>query len=499
MSSAEQQRAGQVQAEAQVAEKSLVHQILDVTPLERKEAEDVIGTLVKQAMQGVVKWDRNVTRSINQGIQQIDAAISRQLAEVMHDEKFRKLEGTWRGLHTMVFGTNTGQDIKIKVLNCSKRDLFKDLSSAVEFDQSRLFKHIYTAEFDTPGGQPYGIMVGDYEFSNHPEDVELLGKVSQVAAGAFCPFISAAAPELFGFKNWEDLPKVRALGDIFEAERYAKWRSFRDSPDSRFVVLTMPRVLARLPYGEMTNKVDGFRYEEVALGPNGEQIKVPADQFCWMNSAYVYGTLMADCFNYYGWCTRIRGAESGGKVYGLPTYVFTTDDGDEATQCPTEVGITGRRDAELSDLGFLPVCHYKRTDYAVFFGAQTTQKARKYQGPDGVAATENAAISARLPYVMATSRIAHYLKVIARDKIGSFMQKANCQKWLNDWINNYVLADEFASEDDKARLPLAEAQIRVEDVAGEPGHYSAVALLKPWLQFEALTMSLRTVTNIQKQ
>jgi len=496
MSSAEQQLQGQATAETQVAEKSLLEQCIIETPLERKEARDLIENLVKQAMQDVVKWDRNVTRSLNQGIQQIDAAISCQLAEIMHDDKFRSLEGTWRGLQTLVFGTNTGPNIKIKVLNCSKRELYKDLSSAVEFDQSHLFKHIYTTEYDMPGGQPYGIMVGDYEFSNHPEDVELLKKVSGVAAGAFCPFISAAAPELFGFKTWEDLPKVRSLADIFESQKYASWRSFRDMDDSRFVVLTMPRVLARLPYGDLTKKVDQFRYEEVAAGPEGQQIKVPANQFCWMNSAYVYGTLMTDCFNWYGWCTRIRGAESGGKIYNLPTYVFTSDDGDEAMQCPTEVAITERREAELSDLGFLPVCHYKRTDYAVFFGAQTAQKARKYEGPDGVQATENAAISARLPYVMSTSRIAHYLKVMARDRIGSFMERADCEKWLNTWIMNYVLGDKNAKEEDKARLPLADARIEVSEVPGEPGHYSAVAFLRPWLQMEALTASLRTVTKI---
>jgi type VI secretion system protein ImpC len=497
MSSVEQQVQGQPQTETQVAEESLLDQIAVLAPVEKQEAKGLIENLVKQAMGGVVKWDRNVTRSINQGIQQIDAAISRQLAEVMHDDKFRKLEGTWRGMQTLVFGTNTGKDIKIKVLNCSKRELFKDLSNAVEFDQSHLFKHIYTQEYDMPGGQPYGIMVGDYEFSNHPEDVDLLSKVKEVAAGSFCPFISAAAPELFGFKNWEDLPKQRSLGDIFESEKYAKWKSFREHDDSRFVVLTMPRVLARLPYGDLTKKVDEFRYEEVASGPNGEQIHVPADQFCWMNSAYVYATLMTDCFNWYGWCTRIRGAEAGGKVYGLPTYVFTTDDGDEATQCPTEVAITDRREQELSDLGFLPICHYKRTDYAVFFGAQTVQKAKKYEGPDGIQATENAAISARLPYVMATSRIAHYLKVMARDAIGRFMERDDCEKWLNQWIMNYVLAK--GGEEDKARRPLADARIDVSEVPGEPGHYSAVAFLRPWLQLEALTASLRTVTKIPKK
>ena len=356
-------------AESQVVEEDLLTQCIVATPAERDQAKDLIENLVKEAMRGVVKWDRNVTRSINTGIDAIDAAISKQLAAIMHHEKFRSLEGTWRGLETLVMSTRTGKDIKIKVMNCSKREVFKDLSQAVEFDQSHLFKQIYTQEYDMPGGQPYGVLIGDYEFSNHPEDVDLLKRISGVAAGAFCPFISAASPELFGFKTWEDLPKVRALGDIFESQKYASWNSFRASDDSRFVTLTLPRVLARLPYGEKTRKVDEFNYEEVEHGPNGELVRVPGDQFCWMNSAYVFATLMTDCFLWTGWCTRIRGAESGGKVYGLPSYVFTTDEGDEEMQCPTEVAITGRREKELSDLGFLPVCHYKRTDYAVFFGA----------------------------------------------------------------------------------------------------------------------------------
>lgn len=498
MSTGEQSQ-GQSPAAQHAEEVDLLSQCVDATyaePEKREEGRDLIENLVEKAMQGVVKWDRNVSRSINMGIAAIDAAMSNQLAAIMHDEKFSKLEGTWRGLHTLVMNTSTGKDIKIKVFNCSKDALKKDLSQAVEFDQSELFKQIYTAEYDMPGGQPYGIMIGDYEFTNHPEDVELLKNVSGVAAGAFCPFISAASPELFGFKDWDDLPKVRSLEDIFESQKYASWNSFRASDDSRFVTLTMPRVLARLPYGEKTKVADGFNYEEVDRGPNGELIKVPRDQFCWMNSAYVFGALMTDCFKWTGWCTRIRGAEGGGKVYGLPTYVFTTDEGDEEMQCPSEVAITERRENELSTLGFLPLCHYKRTDYSVFFGAQTAQKPQEYQGPDGADATANAKISARLPYIMATSRIAHYLKTMARDKIGTFMEVDDCKKWLNTWIKNYVCLDQNASQEMKAKFPLADAKIEVQEVPGDPGHYSATAFLRPWLQFEQLTASLRTVAKI---
>ena len=309
MSTGEQLKQQAQAAETQAVEDDLLTQCIVATPAERDQAKDLIENLVKEAMRGVVKWDRNVTRSINQGIAAIDAAISKQLSAIMHHDKFRSLEGTWRGLETLVMSTRTGKEIKIKVMNVSKRDLFKDLSQAVEFDQSHLFKQIYTQEYDMPGGQPYGTLIGDYEFTNHPEDVDLLKKISGVAAGAFCPFISAASPDLFGFKSWEDLPKVRALGDIFESQKYASWNSFRSSEDSRFVTLTMPRVLARLPYGEKTKQVDEFNFEEVEHGPNGELIKVPGDQFCWMNSSYVFATLMTDCFLWTGWCTRIRGAE----------------------------------------------------------------------------------------------------------------------------------------------------------------------------------------------
>ena len=433
------------------------------------EAKDVIDTLVKQAMQGVVKWDRNVTRSITQGIQQIDAAISRQLAEVMHHEKFRALEGTWRGLQTLVFGTNTGKDIKIKVLNCSKRELFKDLSSAVEFDQSHLFKHIYTSEYDMPGGQPYGIMIGDYEFSNHPEDVELLGKVSGVAAGAFCPFISAAAPELFGFKNWEDLPKVRALGDIFESDRYAKWRSFRDAPDSRFVVLTMPRVLARLPYGDLTKKVDEFRYEEVAARAQRRADQGPG------------GPVLLDEL-----VLRLRHFDD--RLLQLLRLVHADPRSGQRGQGlrPADLRLHQRRRRRGHAMPHGSGHHRSPRGRAFRSGLsaglplqadrlrgvlrrRTAQKAKKYEGPDGVQATENAAISARLPYVMATSRIAHYLKVMARDKIGSFMERPDCERWLNTWINNYVLADPHASESDKAKLPLADAQHRRQRSARRTG------------------------------
>ena len=336
-------------------------------------------------------------------------------------------------------------------------------------------------------------MIGDYEFSNHPEDVDLLGKMSQISAAGFCPFVSAASPKLLGMDSFSELSKPRDLEKIFLDETYTKWRSFRDSDDARYVVLTMPRSLARLPYGKNTKVVEEFDFEEVELDEKGDAKPVPHDNYSWMNASYVLGARLTDAFAKTGWCTAIRGAENGGKVEGLPAHVFTADDGDKALKCPTEIAITDRREAELSKLGFLPLCHYKNTDYAVFFGAQTAQKAKKYDRPE---ATANAAISSRLPYIMASSRIAHFLKVIARDKIGSFMERQDCEEWLKRWIANYVSSDPHPSDEVKARYPLAEAEIKVEEIPGAPGSYNAVAWLRPWLQLEELTASLRMVAKI---
>jgi len=474
---------------------SLLDQITSMMPraVEKPRRDELVRALVEQSLQGTVKFDRNVTKTINRAMAEIDAAMSKQLAAIMHHESFQKLEGSWRGLQHLVMNSETSATLKIRALNVSKRDLFKDLDKAVEFDQSQAFKKIYEAEFGSPGGEPYGAIIGDYEFSNHPEDIDLLSKMSQVSAAGFCPFISAASPKLIGMESFTELSKPRDLEKIFLDETYVKWRSFRESDDSRFVVLTMPRSLSRLPYGKNTKVVEEFDFEEVELDEKGNSKPVPHENYAWMNTSYVLGAKLTDAFAKFGWCTAIRGAENGGKVEGLPAHVFTCDDGDKALQCPTEIAITDRREAELSKLGFLPLCHYKNTDYAVFFGAQTTQKPKKYDRPE---ATANAAISARLPYMMASSRIAHFLKVIARDKIGSFMERQDCEDWLKRWIANYVSTDPHPSEDVKARYPLAEAEIKVEEIPGAPGSYNAVAWLRPWLQLEELTTSLRMVAKI---
>ena len=472
----------------------LLDQILTNTKqTEPDRAQDLVKTLVEQALSGTVTFDKNLTRTFEHAIAAIDRKLSTQLNAIMHDPKFLKLEGAWRGLHYLVQNSETGTALKIRMLNASKRDLTRDLTKAVEFDQSQLFKKIYENEFGTPGGEPYGALIGDYEWTNHPDDVETLRLMSNIAAGAFAPFITAAGAGMFGFKDWTELTKPRDIAKIFETAEYQKWRSFRDSEDSRFVNLVMPRVIARLPYGAATKPIDEFNYEEAPYDEAGAARPMGHHDYCWSNAAYVMGARLTDAFAKYGFCTAIRGAEGGGKVENLPGHVFTSDDGDLDTKCPTEIGITDRREFELSNQGFLPLCHYKNTDYAVFFGAQSAQKPKKYDRPE---ATSNAAISARLPYMMATSRFAHYLKVMARDKIGSFMEASNVETWLNRWIQNYVNTNESAGQDMKARYPLREAKIEVKEIPGKPGSYNAVAYLRPWLQMEELTTSMRMVARV---
>lgn len=476
---------------------SLLDQVITATPqTEQSRAKELISTFVDEALKGAIVYKRDLIRSIGTCIEEIDAQISKQLAAIMHTPEFQKIEGTWRGLNYLVMNSETGTELKIRVLNASKRDMFKDLDRAVEFDQSSMFKKLYENEFGMPGGEPYGALIGDYEFTNHPEDIDMLSKISGVAAAAFCPFIAAASPALFNLKSYAELSRPRDLAKIFDTVEHTKWRSFRDSEDSRFVSLVMPRVLSRLPYGKNTKPVDEFGYEEVELDSSGKARPVPHEHYAWMNAAYVFGVRLTDAFAKTGWCTAIRGKENGGLVEGLPAHIFKTIDGDLDLKCPTEISITDRREKELSDLGFLALSHYKNTDYSVFFGGQTTQKPKKYDRPE---ATANAAISARLPYILATSRIAHYLKVIGRDKIGSFAERQDMQNFLERWIAQYVCADPHPSEDMKRQLPLAAAQIEVKEIPGKPGSYNAVAWLRPWLQLEELTASLRLVASLPKK
>lgn len=496
MSEMEEQQApqaGEVQEQQGV---SLLEQAISATKqTDRDRAQELLSALTEEALKGTLTWDKNLTVTINSAISKIDHVLSKQLSVIMHTEEFSKLEGSWRGLNHLVMNSETGTSLKVRVMNVKKRELFKDLDKAVEFDQSQIFKKIYESEFGSPGGEPYGALIGDFEFTNHPEDIDMLQNMSNVAAAAFCPFITTPGPKMFGLEDWQELSKPRDLEKIFESQEYIKWRSFRDTEDARFVSLVMPRALARLPYGAATKPVDDFNFEELEVNADGTSRPAEHGDYCWMSAAYVKGTVLTRAFAETGFCTAIRGAEGGGRVDGLPTHMFKSDDGDMDVKCPTEVGITDRREAELSKLGFLPLCHYKNTDYAVFFGAQSAQKPKKYSDPD---ATANAAISARLPYLMATSRFTHFLKVMARDKIGSFMEATDCEEWLNKWIRGYVDDNPELSAKMKAKFPLAEARIEVKEIPGSPGAYNAVAHLRPWLQMEELTASMRLVAKVPK-
>ena len=472
-------------------EKGLLDQIIDEGRMAREEsqkayAKDLIGEFVGQIMEGTMVISKDTETMINARISQIDKLISMQLNEVMHNPEFQKLEGSWRGLHYLVHQSETGERLKIRVMNVSKKDLLKSMEKASEFDQSSIFKKVYEEEYGMFGGAAYGAMIGDYEFSNHPQDLALLENISEVAAAAHAPFVSSASPQLLNLDSFADIGVPRDMAKIFQSVEYAKWKSFRDSEDSRYVALALPHVLMRLPYGKENVPVEAFDFEEGVDGTD-------SSKYLWGNAAYALGTRLTDAFAKYHWCAAIRGVEGGGLVEGLPVHTFKTDEGDVALKCPTEIAITDRREKELADLGFIPLVHCKGTDYAAFFSTQTANKPKVY---DTDFANANARLSSQLQYILAVSRFAHYMKAIMRDKIGSFMTRKNTEDFLNRWISNYVLLDDDAGQEMKAKFPLREARVDVSEIPGKTGAYRAVAFLKPHYQLDELTVSLRLVADL---
>lgn len=442
-----------------------------------------------EKMRKVLEGDTSdVVAAIKMRIAQIDELIQIQLDKVLHNPDFQALEASWRGLHYLVDKSETGTHLKIRVLNISRSELVKDIESAVEFDQSALFKKLYEEEYGTYGGNPFSILIGDYAFGRDPQDVATLTGISGIAAAAHAPFIAAASPDLFDWTSFTEMNKPRDLAKTFESSELIKWRAFRDSEDSRYVTLTLPRVMARYPYGPRTKPIDGLNYTERLTGGDEDH-----DNFLWGNPAYAMGARITDAFSKYRWCAAIRGAEGGGLVADLPIYTFTTENGDIAVKCPTEVTIPDRREKELNDLGFLALCYCKGTDYATFFGGQTTNKPKKYNLS---AANRNANISSMLPYILASSRFAHYLKVMMRDKVGTFMTRENVQTFLNQWIAQYVLLTDDAPQSVKARFPLREARVDVAELPDKVGAYKAIAFLKPHFQLDELTVSLRLVAEL---
>ena len=455
----------------------------------KSAVEAAVQTLAQQALSNVKLISTDTVASIEAMIAALDKKLTEQINLILHHEDFQKLESAWRGLHYMVSNTETDEQLKIRVMAISKQDLGKTLKryKGTAWDQSPLFKKLYEEEYGQFGGEPFGALVGDYHFDHSPPDVELLGEMAKIAASAHAPFITGAAPTVMQMDSWGELANPRDLTKIFTTPEYAAWRSLRESDDAKYLAMCMPRFLGRIPYGAKTAPVDAFNFEEDTLGADH-------NKYSWCNAAYAMATNINRSFKEFGWCSRIRGVESGGAVENLPTHTFPTDDGGVDMKCPTEIAISDRREAELSKNGFLAMIHRKNSDFAAFIGAQSLQKPTEYDDPD---ATSNAALAARLPYLFACNRFAHYLKCMVRDKVGSFKSRDEMERWLNKWIGQYVDGDPTnSSEDVKARRPLAAAEVVVEEVEGAPGYYQSKFFLKPHYQLEGLSVSLRLVSKL---
>lgn len=453
------------------------------------EVDNAITTLVKQALANTDVVREDVLDTISEMIRRLDEQLSEQLNEIMHAPEFQSVESAWRGLHYLTFNSETDVTLKIKVMNISKRELFNDLKKypGAQWDQSPLFKQVYEGEFGQLGGQPYGAIVGDYYFDQTSMDVGLLRDLGKVAAAAHCPFISGASPTLFGWDGWNELVNPRDLGKIFDTPDYAAWRSLRDSENSRYVALCMPRVLAREPFGTKSVKVEDFDFEEETDGHDG-------GKYAWMNAAYAMAVNINYAFKEYGWTVRIRGVNSGGEVINLPVHTFPTDDGAIDMKCPTEIAISDRREAELSKSGLIPLIHRKNTDKAAFIGAQSLYRPKK-KDTDEATAADN--LSSRIPYMFACSRFAHYLKCMVRDKIGETMEREQLQKWLQNWIMRYVDGDPKNSTPSvKARKPLAGAKVDVFEDPENPGYYAARFYLRPHFQLEGMDIGLSLVSRL---
>ena len=458
----------------------------------RAEVENAVRTLAEQALRETTVVSDDVIGTIKAIIAEIDKKLSDQVNLIMHSERFQQVEAAWRGLQHLVSNTETDEMLKIRVMNISKKDLAKTLKKykGTAWDQSPVFKKLYEQEYGQLGGEPYGCLVGDYYFDHTPGDVELLGQMAQVAAAAHAPFIAAAAPTVMGMDTWQELANPRDLTKIFSSPEYAAWRSLRDSDDAKYLGLAMPRFLARVPYGAKTSPVEEFDFEEETSG--GDHTK-----YTWANAAYTMAVNINRSFKQYGWCTAIRGVESGGAVEGLPVHTFPSDDGGVDMKCPTEIAISDRREAELANCGFMPLIHRKNTDVAAFIGAQSLQKPAEYTDPD---ATASARLSSRMPYLFAVNRFAHYLKCMVRDKIGSFKERADMERFLSDWIKDYVLGNPGSAGDElKARKPLAAAEVTVSEIEGNPGYYAAKFSLRPHYQLEGVNVNLSLVSKLPSE
>lgn len=488
--------------QGQVAETQLETVALDdFTALLKKEfkpnddarknrIEEAVQTLAQQALSDAAVIGEDVFSTVDAMRAELDRKLSEQINLIIHHADFQKLESAWRGLHYLVMNSTTGRDLKIRVLNIGKeecRKVFRQYRDAA-WDQSPLFKKIYESEFGQLGGQPYGAFVCDYSFDHSAPDLEVMKGLAKIGAASHAPFIAAAAPGLFGMESWQELANPRDLAKLFDATDYVGWRSFRAAEDSRYLALTMPRFLGRPIYGAKSEPVDEFDFEEDTSGAH--------DSHLWLNAAYAMGARINDAFATYGWCTRIRGVESGGTIEDLPTAVFPTDEGGVDLKCPTEIAISDRREAELAKAGLMALVHRKNTDQATFIGAQTVHRPALYEN---AAATANANLSARLPYIFASCRFAHYLKCMVRDWIGGTREERELERDLSDWVMQYVDGSpELSTEVTKAKLPLKDAKIEVLPDPENPGYYKGKFMFVPHYQLEGMDVSLSMVSRLPK-
>ncbi len=449
-------------------------------------ARSMLQGFINEATKAGVQVDGSAKRAIAERIAALDNIISAQVNQVLHDKKFQCLEASWRNLSKLVADNDLSASMKVRVFNCSRKEIERDFARAPGFDQSHFFKCVYEREYGTLGGSPYTFMIGDMEFGRSPPDIKLLRDVASVAAMAHAPFIASASPALMDLDSYTDIDRPISLDKIFDSSEMASWNSMRDSMDSRYLVLTAPRTMVRLPWGPDTVPVDEMDFIEDVDGQDH-------DKYLWGPSSWALGDLIMKSFAEYGWPSAIRGTETGGKVANLPMHTFPSLSGTKITKCPTEAALTDRREKELSDQGIISLCYANNTDYAVVFSGSTVNRPQNYTSDE---ANANARLSASLPYVLACSRFAHYLKAIMRDKVGGFTSKESIERFLNNWISQYVTSDDTASHSVKARYPLREARIEVKEIPGRPGAYTAVTYMRPHFQLEELSASLRLVAEL---
>ncbi len=496
MSELERQPEQKEEVQAEAAEESLLDAILQETrlkptdegyPVAKRGVEALLAELIAPGKEAVP-----VSKAlIDDMIAEIDQKLSRQLDEILHHPDFQKLESAWRGLKLLVDRTDFRENIKVEILNVSKEDLLEDFEDAPEITQSGLYRIVYTGEYGTFGGQPYGAMIGNYYFGPGPQDVKLLQYIASVAAMSHAPFIASAGPEFFGLESFQGLPNLKDLQSVFEGPQYIKWNSFRESEDARYVGLTLPRFLLRLPYGPDTQPVKAFNYQE--------DVSSSHESYLWGNTAYAFATRLTDSFARYRWCPNIIGPQSGGAVEDLPLHQYQAM-GEIQTKIPTEVLISERREYELSEQGFIALTMRKGSDNACFFSANSVQKAKFFGiSKEGKEAELNYRLGTQLPYIFIISRLAHYIKVIQRENIGSWKERTDLERELNNWIRQYVADMDNPAPGVRSRRPLRQAQITVEDVEGEPGWYKVGIKVRPHFKYMGAFFTLSLVGKLDKE